>query len=98
MAVANTKATADEIAESIAFLKWLAADHFVFFGVRSYDYPRDKNGAWIKDEPDIREELNLGILRDPLRMVLRRLHTLHKNLQLLLLDVGRDCRPNYGSP
>ena len=74
LAVANTKATADEIAESIAFLKWLAADHFVFFGVRSYDYPRDKNGAWIKDEPDIREDLNLGILRDPLRMVLRRLN------------------------
>ncbi|GIU67817.1 NAD-glutamate dehydrogenase [Candidatus Phycosocius spiralis] len=74
LSVAKTRAKPDEVIESIAFLKWLTADHFVFFGVRSYDYPRDKNGAWIKDEPDIREDLNLGILRDPLRMVLRRLN------------------------
>jgi glutamate dehydrogenase len=74
LAVANTKASADEIGEAIAFLKWLAQDHFVFFGVRSYDYPRDAKGALASDEPNIREDLNLGILRDPLRMVLRRLN------------------------
>lgn len=74
LAVANTKASGDEIAETIAFLKWLSNDHFIFFGVRSYDYPRDDGGALAADEPIIREELNLGILRDPLRMVLRRLN------------------------
>lgn len=74
LAVANTKASADEIGETISFLKWLSQDHFIFFGVRSYDYPRDHAGVLASDEPDIREDLNLGILRDPLRMVLRRLN------------------------
>jgi glutamate dehydrogenase len=74
LAVANTKASSDEIGESISFLKWLVQDHFVFFGVRSYDYPRDETGALANDEPNIRDDLNLGILRDPLRMVLRRLN------------------------
>ena len=74
LAVANTKASSDEIGESISFLKWLTQEHFIFFGVRSYDYPRDSTGALANDEPDIREDLNLGILRDPLRMVLRRLN------------------------
>ena len=74
LSVAHTKASADEIGETISFLKWLTNDHFIFFGVRSYDYPRDSAGALASDEPDIREDLNLGILRDPLRMVLRRLN------------------------
>lgn len=74
LSVAQTKASADEIGESISFLKWLANDNFIFFGVRSYDYPRDDTGALANEEPQIREELNLGILRDPLRMVLRRLN------------------------
>jgi glutamate dehydrogenase len=74
LSVAKTKASADEIGETISFLKWLSQDHFIFFGVRSYDYPRDSSGALASDEPDIREDLNLGILRDPLRMVLRRLN------------------------
>jgi glutamate dehydrogenase len=74
LAVANTKASSDQIGETISFLKWLSNEHFIFFGVRSYDYPRDASGALAIDEPDIREDLNLGILRDPLRMVLRRLN------------------------
>jgi glutamate dehydrogenase len=74
LAIAQTRASADEIGESISFLKWLANDNFIFFGVRSYDYPRDASGALAKEEPNIREDLNLGILRDPLRMVLRRLN------------------------
>jgi glutamate dehydrogenase len=86
LAVANTKASADEIGETISFLKWLSNDHFIFFGVRSYDYPRDSSGALASDEPDIREDLNLGILRDPLRMVLRRL-----NEPAVLTDKVRAC-------
>ncbi|MBN8648864.1 MAG: NAD-glutamate dehydrogenase, partial [Caulobacterales bacterium] len=72
LAVAKTKASFDDIAEAIAFLKWLEDDHFVFLGARSYEYPRDEDGKFKKDEPNIIEEKNLGVLRDPLRSVLRR--------------------------
>ncbi|MEN9874843.1 MAG: hypothetical protein RL186_1740, partial [Pseudomonadota bacterium] len=63
-----------DVEESVAFLHWLLDDHFVFMGARSYDYSRDASGALANDEPIIREDRNLGILRDPLRMVLRRLN------------------------
>jgi glutamate dehydrogenase len=72
LAAAAVKADPDLIAESVAFLRWLADDHFVFLGARSYDYARDAGGGLAAEEPLIREELNLGILRDPLRAVLRR--------------------------
>lgn len=72
LAIAKTGADFDEIAESIAFLKWLEDEHFVFLGARSYEYHRGENGEMIKDEPNIIENKNLGILRDPLRSVLRR--------------------------
>jgi glutamate dehydrogenase len=72
LAGANTGASTDAVTEAIAFLRWLADDRFVFLGARSYDYPRDKAGRLMRAEPDILDELNLGILRDPLRMVLRR--------------------------
>ena len=72
LAAAAVKADPDLIAESVAFLRWLADDHFVFLGARSYDYARDGAGELAAEEPVIREEQNLGILRDPLRAVLRR--------------------------
>lgn len=72
LAVAKTQASFDDIAEAIAFLKWLEDDHFVFLGARSYEYPRDESGKFRKDEPNIIEEKNLGVLSDPLRSVLRR--------------------------
>lgn len=71
LAGANTGAPTEAVSEAITFLRWLADDRFVFLGARSYDYPRDKAGRLSRAEPDIKEELNLGILRDPLRMVLR---------------------------
>ena len=72
LAVAKTPAGFDEIAESIAFLKWLEDDHFVFLGARSYEYNRNTKGEFINDEPNIIEDKNLGLLRDSLRSVLRR--------------------------
>jgi glutamate dehydrogenase len=72
LAVAKTKASLDEITEAIAFLKWLEDEHFVFLGARSYEYNRNKSGELIKDEPNIIDDKNLGLLRDSLRSVLRR--------------------------
>ena len=72
LAGANTGAGTAMVSEALTFLRWLADDRFVFLGARSYDYPRDRAGRLSRDEPEILEELNLGILRDPLRMVLRR--------------------------
>lgn len=72
LAIAKTRASNDEVMESLAFLKWLADDHFVFLGARAYEYNKTKDGAIAKDEPNIIEDQNLGILRDPLRSVLRR--------------------------
>ncbi len=72
LAVANIKASGDEIAESIAFLKWLEAGNFVFLGARSYTYEHDGNGVVNNESSNILESENLGILRDPLRSVLRR--------------------------
>ncbi|MBN8649284.1 MAG: NAD-glutamate dehydrogenase, partial [Caulobacterales bacterium] len=64
LAVAKTPAGFDEIGESIAFLKWLEDDHFVFLGARSYEYNRNAKGEFINDEPNILEDKNLGLLRD----------------------------------
>lgn len=72
LAIAKTKASNDEIMEALAFLKWIENENFVFLGARSYEYGRNDDGSIAKDEPNIIEENNLGILRDPLRSVLRR--------------------------
>ena len=72
LAVANVGLNADEISEYIAFLKWIEDEHFIFIGARSYNYLRNEDGTLSKEEPDIVEDRNLGILRDPLRSILRR--------------------------
>jgi glutamate dehydrogenase len=60
------------VAESIAFLEWLNADHFVFLGARDYDYPRDETGAYQAEAPLSQAREGLGVLSDPERTVLRR--------------------------
>jgi glutamate dehydrogenase len=60
------------VEESIAFLEWLNADHFVFLGARDYDYPRDDTGAYQAEAPLSQSREGLGVLRDPERTVLRR--------------------------
>ncbi len=59
-------------AESAAFLNWLASDHFVFLGKRTYLFPRNEDGNFIPDEPDMVEGSNLGLLRDEQLNVLNR--------------------------
>ncbi|MDB5510054.1 MAG: NAD-glutamate dehydrogenase, partial [Hyphomicrobiales bacterium] len=61
---------ADELAEAVQFLDWLAADNFTFLGMREYRI--EEIGP--VNEPDFNAvgESGLGILRDPAVKVLRR--------------------------
>ncbi|WP_372708390.1 NAD-glutamate dehydrogenase [Brevundimonas sp.] len=63
---------ADVLAENLAFLRWLEADHFVFLGARDYDYPREKDGGYEAEAPLSQSGAGLGVLVDPERTVLRR--------------------------
>ncbi|MEM1151207.1 MAG: NAD-glutamate dehydrogenase, partial [Pseudomonadota bacterium] len=62
----------DFISESSAFLTWLATEHFVFLGKRTYEFPRNTAGEIIAEEPDMVEGSNLGLLRDERLNVLNR--------------------------
>ena len=64
---------ADALKEDIEFLRWMDDGHFVFQGSRIYDYPRAPDGSYAPEEPDFRPEDSLGVLRDPTRLVLRRI-------------------------
>ena len=55
---------ADALEESIAFLNWLADEHFVFLGVRSYTFETSPDGTVLPEEPVMVEGSNLGLLRD----------------------------------
>ncbi len=68
---ARTNAQAEEVAEGVALLRWLASDRFTFLGARDYQYSRDEAGRLLPDEPVILESTGLGVLRDPERYVLR---------------------------
>ncbi|MCP8939781.1 NAD-glutamate dehydrogenase [Alsobacter sp. SYSU M60028] len=57
---------ADEIAEAVAFLDWLASDHFTLLGVREYRFPEGDIPA------DPVEGTGLGILSNPTVRVLKR--------------------------
>ncbi len=65
-------APAGEIAEAVAFLRWLQEDNFTFLGARDYEFHRTPDGGFIADEPIVLTETGLGLLRDPDRYVLRR--------------------------
>jgi glutamate dehydrogenase len=62
----------EDRAEQLAFLNWLAGDHFVFLGARVYDYPRTADGGYANEEPLFEQQGSLGVLRDSTRSVLRR--------------------------
>ncbi|MGH7067327.1 MAG: NAD-glutamate dehydrogenase domain-containing protein, partial [Acetobacteraceae bacterium] len=56
----------DEVAEAVAFLRWLRNDNFVFLGVREYRLPDGDAAA------DPVAGSGVGLLRDPAVRVLRR--------------------------
>ena len=58
--------------EALAFLDWLAADHFVFLGARTYRFEIDDAGEFVREEPMVVDGTNFGILRDDNRNVLSR--------------------------
>jgi len=62
----------ETVEEYLHFLRWLAADHFVFLGARVYEYPRLANGDYAPEEPGHTEDASLGVLRDNELAVLRR--------------------------
>jgi glutamate dehydrogenase len=62
----------DDTAESIEFLRWVEAGHFVFLGAREYQYPRAPDGDYLPEEPSYQPEGSLGVLRDQTLVVLRR--------------------------
>src|SRR5690606_10635634 len=62
----------DVLAENLAFLRWLASDHFVFLGARSYEFPRTPDGGYEAEAPLSQSGVGLGVLADPERTVLRR--------------------------
>ena len=55
-----------ELAEAVAFLKWLADNHFTLLGARDYRYDE----ATRQHSPI--EETGLGVLRDPAARIIRK--------------------------
>ncbi len=68
----ETHLDGDVRTESLAFLEWLANEHFVFLGARTYEYGIEPDGQFACEEPEIVEGANLGLLRDEARNVLSR--------------------------
>lgn len=58
----------DEVAEAVAFLKWLSEDHFLLFGARDCVIEGDAEDGMLKPVPGS----SLGILKDPDVKILRR--------------------------
>jgi glutamate dehydrogenase len=61
-------ATVETNAESLQFLRWLAAGNFIFLGVREYAYTGSINDGELSPRP----ELSLGLLRKADLAILRR--------------------------
>lgn len=62
----------EDRADAVAFLEWLAQDHFVFLGARRYVFETASDGAFLPEEPVMVEGSNLGVLKNEARNVLNR--------------------------
>ena len=71
-AAGTLKMDAGVLAEDLAFLRWVDANHFVFLGARGYAYPRAEDGSYAREEPLNQLQEGFGVLRDAGRAVLRR--------------------------
>jgi glutamate dehydrogenase len=72
LSAAHSSVPPEELRETVEFLRWLENANFVFLGARDYQFAREGNGEFARDEPIVLEETGLGVLRDPNRFVLRR--------------------------
>ncbi|MBY0420843.1 MAG: NAD-glutamate dehydrogenase, partial [Parvularculaceae bacterium] len=66
----------DDLREATEFLKWLWDNRFVFLGVRRYAYSANGDGPAFEHLP----ELDLGILRDRDRRILKQTHSVDGHL------------------
>jgi glutamate dehydrogenase len=57
----------EELSESLAFLEWLANDHFTFLGARDYAYSDAEGGTLMPVD-----DSGLGVLADPDARVIRK--------------------------
>ncbi|HXW21803.1 MAG TPA: hypothetical protein VEK14_02745, partial [Rhodomicrobium sp.] len=60
-------ATTETNFESVAFLRWLSANNFIFLGVREFGYSGDQEHGELVPKP----ELGLGLLRNEAISILR---------------------------
>ncbi len=64
---APSRAPAQEVSESIAFLEWLGDDHFTFLGCRDYAYSPEDGGRLLPVDGS-----GLGVLADRFARVVRK--------------------------
>ncbi len=74
----NFKSDKEQLTECIDFLRWLRDDHFAFFGVRAYEFPKHKDSIYDYSNPNLIEGSGQGILRNPEVKVLKRRTTSEK--------------------
>jgi glutamate dehydrogenase len=68
------KADPEQVAETVAFLRWMLEDHFTFLGFREMDFEGTGKDARIK----VRDDTCLGLLQDPELAVFQGLRELGK--------------------
>ena len=73
VAIAGLEAVAQDVPqallqEAVAFLRWLAKDHFTFLGAREFELKGERDSGDLLPMADT----GLGLLRDPAVQVLRR--------------------------
>ncbi|MBL4757601.1 MAG: NAD-glutamate dehydrogenase [Rhizobiales bacterium] len=69
---AVTHTSAEELTESIAFLRWLRDDHFAFLGCRVYEFNVAEDGSMVDRQSSVSPDTGRGVLRDPDCHVLRK--------------------------
>ncbi len=86
-------ASAEDVDEVRAFLRWVADDHFTFLGYREYKLVENGDEAWVKALDDT----GLGILRhkrpSPPRKLTEKAAALAQASQLLLLTKANSQSP-----
>ncbi|MEL7487642.1 MAG: NAD-glutamate dehydrogenase, partial [Pseudomonadota bacterium] len=75
--------------EAVDFLKWLWDNRFAFLGVRRYDYRKENGRIEFARDPSV----DLGILKDPTRRVLKSTYSEHGDLSPAVEDFMQSGEP-----